>query len=98
MLIRVSEAVVSDKSILLVNQIRYQGHTVDDVPTWYGGKQAIFIVGEEIGLPLAYMEALLYLPIRRPTRKNLTEGVVIDLTYGGHEWEPKRETQRNLEL
>ena len=42
-LVRVSEAVVSDKSILSVNQIRYQGHTVDDVPAWYGGSQAIFI-------------------------------------------------------
>ena len=82
-----------------VNQIRSQGHTVDDVPIWYGGKQAIFIKGEDIGIPLAYMGALMYLPIRRPTRKELTEGIVFNLTDGVIEWDPQKyETQDNLEL
>lgn len=98
-LIRVNEAVLAEKTILSVNQIRSQGHTVDDVTIWYGGKQAIFIKGENIGIPLAYMGALMYLPIRKPTRNELTEGEVIDLTDGNIEWNPQRyETQDNLEL
>ena len=54
-LLRVSETVLSERTILSVNQIRSQGHTVDDVPHSYKGRQAIFIVGDDIKIPLVYM-------------------------------------------
>src|SRR5688500_18249848 len=39
----------------------------------------------------------MYLPIKKPTSKELTEGIVIDLTDGAIEWEPQLyETQEDM--
>lgn len=56
----------------------------------FGGRQSIFLEGESqvIHIPLRYIGALLYMPIRKPTRKELNEGHIIDLT-DGMIWNPK---------
>ena len=89
-LVRVNEAVISPyKTIISTNQVRSWGHKVDDVPIRYGGKQAIYLDQEDIQIPLKYIGALMYMPIRKPTRKELNEGHIFDLT-DGLEWNPRQ--------
>ncbi|HEY9708217.1 MAG TPA: hypothetical protein V6D48_08435 [Oculatellaceae cyanobacterium] len=88
-LLRISEAVVSPyKTIISTNQVRACSHQVDDTPLRYGGKQSIFPKDENFHIPLKYIGALMYMTIRKPTRKELNELPVIDLTNAAI-WNPR---------
>ena len=92
-LIRINEAVISPyKTIISVNQVRACGHQVDDKPLRYGGRQSIFPKFENFHIPLKYIGALTYMSIRKPTRKELNELPVIDLTNPTI-WNPKENGQ-----
>ena len=80
-LLRVNEAVISPyKTIISTNQVQAAGHIVDDVPMKYRGKQSIFPISEDYHIPLKYIGALIYMIIRKPTRKELNELPILDLT------------------
>ncbi|HEY9706868.1 MAG TPA: hypothetical protein V6D48_01555 [Oculatellaceae cyanobacterium] len=85
LLLRINEGVfTSHKSIISANQVRSYGHRVDDVPLRYGGGQKITLDFHDFegGFPLVYRGALCYMPMRRPTRKEVIEGDILDLTSG----------------
>ena len=68
---------------------------VDDVPRKYGGKQAIYLNQETLNIPLKYIGALMYMSCRKPTRKELNDGEVFDLT-DYRVWNPRQdETDEN---
>lgn len=72
--VRINEAVISlFKTIFSTNQVQAWGHVENDVFKKIGGKQAIFLDQETINIPLKYIAALMYMPIRKPTRKKLNE-------------------------
>jgi len=90
-LVRVNEAVISPyKTIISTNQVQAWGHVVDDVPRKYGGRQAIFLDQETLNIPLKYIGALLYMSCRKPTRKELNEGHIFDLT-DYRIWNPRQD-------
>ena len=70
-LLRINEGVITPyKTIISTNQVRNFGHKVDDVPIKYKGTQSIKLTEDHI-LPLEYKQALVWLHIRKPTRKEL---------------------------
>jgi hypothetical protein len=62
----------------------------------YGGKQSIFPKDEDYHVPLKYIGALTYMMIRRPTRKELNELPIVDLTDSTI-WNPRlNETETEI--
>ena len=53
---------------------------MDDKSLRYGGRQSIFSKFENFYIPLKYIGALMYMSIRKPTRKEINEIEVVDLT------------------
>ena len=87
-LLRVNEGVITPfKTIILTNQVRNFGHKVDDVPQKYHGTQSIKLTDDHT-LNLVYNQALIWLPIRKPSRRELNTLEVIDLTDPSP-WNPK---------
>ena len=68
---------------------------MNDLPIKYGGRQTIYLKDENIKIPMTYMGALIYLPIRKPTRKEINEAEIFDLTDVPI-WIPRLELDRNL--
>ena len=96
-LVRVNEAVISPyKTIISTNQVRAWGHEVDDVPRKYQGRQAMFLAHTNINIPLKYIGALLYMKCRKPTRRELNEGEVFDLT-DYRVWNPRQDKTDDTE-
>ena len=53
---------------------------MDDKPLGYGGRHSIIPKFKNFYIPLKYNGALTYMSIRKPTRKELNELPVVDLT------------------
>ena len=93
-LIRINEAIIFQfKSIIAVNQVRHWGHIVDDIPIKYGGRQSIFIEDGPT-IPFSYKVGLMWLRLRRPTKKEINEAQIFDLT-DFRTWDPMEENDGN---
>ena len=68
---------------------------MNNVPMKYGGLQSIFPRTEDYHLPLKYIGALLYVMNTRPTRKELNELPIVNLTSTSL-WDPKNETETEI--
>ena len=69
---------------------------VDNVPKKYDGKQAISLAHTEVTIPLKYNGALMYMPIRKPTRKELNEEETFDLT-DYKTWNPRQDESDDID-
>ena len=63
---------------------------MDDKPLKYGGRQSIFPKFDNFHISLKYTGALMYMGIRKPTRKEINEIEVVDLTSASI-WNPREE-------
>ena len=59
--------------------MRNAGHTINDVPSRYGGNQNIVTYDNQV-LPLAYIDGLCCLKIRKPTDQELHSLPLISIT------------------
>ena len=64
---------------------------MDDVPRKYQGKQAMWLQ-DDTYVPFLYKNALCYIVARKPTKEELQNLVVHDITAGN--WCPANENQR----
>ncbi|HEY8522471.1 MAG TPA: hypothetical protein VIL14_01800 [Nitrososphaeraceae archaeon] len=88
-LLRVNDAlIVESTSIISVNQLRHSGIQVDDIPRKYRGRQEMYI--DDMIIPLVYIKGLIWLPTRFPTRKELNECKIYDITTK-KEWDVMEE-------
>ncbi|MGH3053536.1 MAG: hypothetical protein ACRDL7_00985, partial [Gaiellaceae bacterium] len=87
-LLRVNQGILvtEGKSLLSPNQIRAFGHTVDDVPRKYRGRQKIFL-RDGFEIPLKHRMGLVQMDIRYPTKYEMKNCFVVDLT-SSMEWNP----------
>ena len=61
----------SPSTIHSANQVRFGGHSVDDVPKRYGGKQCIVTSCGQV-LPLVITNGLAHLALRKPTLEDVS--------------------------
>ena len=65
---------------------------MNNVPAKYGGAQNLVIQFQDgdTTVPLVYRGALMYIPMRKPTRQELNDGNIYDLT-SSQVWKPREE-------
>ena len=89
-LIRVAEAILlgpRGSTLLSVTQMREYGVIVEETPRKYGG--LAYIQVDDVVIPLSLTESMLSFKIRLPTKYELENCEVIDITSEGN-WEPKQ--------
>ena len=95
-LIRVHEGTFLDKnsnSLLSLVQMREHQVEVDDVPRRYGGLSTISVDGYVI--PLVLHEAMVALKIRKPTKSELENCDIVELT-SPDQWNPEELTESDV--
>ena len=69
----------NDKTLFSTNQMRNAGHIINDVPSRYGGHQNMVTSDNQV-LPLAYLDGLCCLKIRKATEQELHSLPLITIT------------------
>ena len=82
-------------TLLSTTQMREHGVTVNDTANRHGGLLQC-IVADGYIFPLEFHDAGLYLPVRKPTQRELRDSTWVDLT-SPHEWEPNQVGESNFD-
>ena len=77
-----------DINIISANQVRSFGHDVNDCPKRFNGKQAITLQSSQTSIPILLKRALMTIPFRKPTSKQLEECERIVMT-SDEPWSPE---------
>ena len=78
-----------DVNIIGCNQVRSYGHEVDNCPAKFGGEQAITLQSSKTKIPIQLRWALMTIPFRQPSNKQLQSCERIVMT-SDEQWQPKK--------